>query len=80
MRLAFLLCFILIMWSLIVLGGYILIKVVAPIHLEAGEIASSILKAVIALSMVVFWIWILIALMNTYVKRKLVDPKKQSRT
>ena len=67
--------FMVIMWSLIILGGYILIKIVAPIHLEAGEIASSILKAAIALSMVVIWIWILIALMNGYVRRKLINPK-----
>lgn len=75
MKLGFLLGFMVIMWSLIILGGYILIKIVAPIHLEAGEIASSILKAAIALSMVVIWIWILIALMNGYVRRKLINPK-----
>lgn len=75
MKLGFLMGFIVIMWLLIILGGYILIKIVAPIHLEAGEIASSILKAVIALSMVAIWIWILIALMNGYVRRKLINPK-----
>jgi TRAP-type C4-dicarboxylate transport system permease small subunit len=76
MRLGFLLGFMVIMWSLIIVGGYILIKIVAPIHLEAGEIASSILKAAIALSMVIIWIWILIVLMNRYVRRKLVNPKQ----
>lgn len=72
MRLGFLLLFIVMMWSLIILGGYVLIKIVAPIHLEAGEIASSILKAAIAISMVIVWIWILIFVMNRYIKKILL--------
>ena len=76
MKLHFLLGFMVIMWSLIIMGGYVLIKIVAPIHLEAGEIASSILKAAIALSMVIIWIWILIVVMNRYVRRKLVNPQE----
>lgn len=71
MRLGFLFGFVVVMWALIIFGGYILIKVVAPIQLESGDIASSVLKAVIAISMVIIWIWILVALKNTYTKRRL---------
>jgi len=71
MRLGFLLGFVVVMWALIIFGGYILIKIVAPIQLEAGDIASSVLKAVIAISMVIIWIWILVTLKNTYTKRRL---------
>jgi hypothetical protein len=69
MRLAFLFGYILIMWALIILGGFILIRIVAPIQLEAGDIASSVLKAVVAISMVVIWIWIIVFLKNSYVRR-----------
>lgn len=71
MRLGFLFGFIMIMWALIIVGGFILIRIVAPIELEAGEIASSVLKAAIAISMVIIWIWILVLLKNTYVRRRL---------
>ena len=71
MRLGFLFGFVVVMWALIIFGGYILIRVVAPIQLEAGDIASSVLKAVIAISMVIIWIWILVTLKNTYTKRRL---------
>ncbi len=72
MRLGFLFGFILIMWALIIVGGFILIKIVAPIQLEAGDIASSALKAVIAISTVIIWIWIMVLLKNTYVRRRLI--------
>ncbi len=71
MRLGFLFGFIIIMWALIILGGFILIRIVAPIQLEAGDIASSLLKATVAISMVIIWIWILVLLKNTYVRRRL---------
>ena len=71
MMLGFLFGFVVVMWALIIFGGFILIKVVAPIELESGDIASSVLKAVIAISMVVIWIWILVTLKNTYTKRRL---------
>jgi len=71
MRLGFLFGFVMVMWALIIFGGFILIKVVAPIQLESGDITSSVLKAVIAISMVIIWIWILITLKNTYTKRRL---------
>jgi len=71
MRLGFLFGFMVIMWALIILGAFILIRIVAPIQLEAGDIASSTLKAAIAVSMVVIWIWILVALKNAYIRRRL---------
>ncbi|MGH9922135.1 MAG: hypothetical protein ACRD38_05235 [Nitrososphaerales archaeon] len=71
MRLGFLFGFTIIMWALIILGGFILIRIVAPIQLEAGDIASSLLKAAVAISMVIVWIWILVLLKNTYVRRRL---------
>ncbi len=71
MMLGFLFGFVVVMWALIIFGGFILIKVVAPIQLEAGDIASSVLKAVIAISVVIIWIWILVTLKNTYTKRRL---------
>ncbi|HLE34474.1 MAG TPA: hypothetical protein VI698_01155 [Nitrososphaerales archaeon] len=71
MRLGFLFGFVVVMWALIIIGGFILIKVVAPIQLESGDITSSVLKAVIAISMVIIWIWILVTLKNTYTKRRL---------
>jgi len=71
MRLGFLFGFVVIMWALIILGAFILIRIVAPIQLEAGDIASSALKAAIAVSMVVIWIWILVALKNAYIRRRL---------
>jgi len=71
MRLGFLFGFVVIMWALIMLGAFILIRIIAPIHLEAGDVASSVLKAAIALSMVAVWIWILVTLKNAYVRRRL---------
>jgi hypothetical protein len=72
MRLGFLFGFIVIMWALIILGGFILLKIIAPIQLEAGDTASSIVKAVVAISMVILWIWILVALKNAYMRRRLL--------
>ncbi len=71
MRLGFLFGFVVIMWALIVLGGFILVKIVGPLHLEAGDLVSSVIKAVIAVSMVSAWIWILVALKNAYMRRRL---------
>lgn len=71
MRLGFLFGYVVIMWALIILGAFILLRIVAPIQLEAGDIASSAVKAAIAASMVVLWIWILVALKNAYIRRRL---------
>jgi len=71
MRLGFLLGYIMIMWALIILGGFILIRIVAPIHLAAGELPESALKAAIAVSMVFVWIWIMVMIKNAYIRRRL---------
>lgn len=71
LRLGFLAGFIVAMWALIILGGFILVKIVSPIELEAGAVASSALKAVIAIAMVIAWVWILVALKNAYMRRRL---------
>ncbi|MFQ5920699.1 MAG: hypothetical protein ACE5JV_01620 [Nitrososphaerales archaeon] len=77
MRLGFLSGFIVMMWALLILGGFVLVKIVAPIELEAGILASSAAKAAIAVSMVAAWIWILILLNNAYLRRKLAAKSKQ---
>ena len=71
MRLGFLAIYIVIMWALIIGGSFILIRVIAPIELESGEFATSIFKAAVALSMVAIWLAILIAIKNSYIRRKL---------
>ena len=71
MRLGFLAIYVVIMWALLIGGSFILIKVIAPIELEAGEFVTSIFKAVVALSMVAIWLAILIAIKNSYILRKL---------
>ena len=68
---AFLLGYIVIMWALLMVGSFILIKVIAPIELEAGEFATSVFKAAIACSLVVIWLAILVAIKNSYIQRKL---------
>jgi hypothetical protein len=73
MRLGFLVSYIVIMWALLIGGTFILLKIVAPMQLEAGEFATSIFKAAIALAMVVIWLAILVAIKNSYVRRKLVS-------
>lgn len=71
MRLGFLAIYIVIMWALIIGGSFILIRVIAPIELESGEFATSVFKAVVALSMVAIWLAILVAIKNSYIRRKL---------
>lgn len=71
MRLGFLSGYIVIMWALLIAGSFVLIKVVAPIQLEAGEFATSVFKAAVASAMVVIWLAILVTIKNAYIKRKL---------
>jgi len=71
MRLGFLSGYIVIMWALLIAGSFILIKVVAPIQLEAGELATSVFKAAVASALVVIWLAILVTIKNAYIKRKL---------
>ena len=55
--------FILIMWALMLVGGGILVMLVAPIQIdccgEQGPLVSSILKAIITLGLVILWIIVL---------------------
>ncbi len=71
MRLGFVAIYIVIMWALLIGGSFILIRVIAPIELESGEFATSVFKAVVALSMVAIWLAILVAIKNSYIRRKL---------
>lgn len=71
MRLGFLAIYVVIMWALLIGGSFILIRVIAPIELESGEFATSVFKAVVALSMVAIWLAILVAIKNSYIRRKL---------
>lgn len=73
MRLGFLAIYIVIMWTLLIGGSFILIRVIAPIELESGEFVTSIFKAAVALSMVAIWLAILIAIKNSYIRRKLAN-------
>ncbi|NMJ86485.1 MAG: hypothetical protein EX285_01350 [Thaumarchaeota archaeon] len=72
MRLGFLFGYIVTMWALIIIGSFILIKVIAPIELDAGVFVTSLFKAIIALSMVVTWLVILVVIKNYYTRRKLI--------
>lgn len=71
MRLGFLAIYVVIMWALLIGGSFILIRVIAPIELESGEFATSVFKAVVAFSMVAIWLAILVAIKNSYIRRKL---------
>lgn len=55
--------FILVMWALMIVGGGILVLLVAPLELDCcgdqGPLASSVAKAGITLGLVVLWILIL---------------------
>lgn len=72
MRLGFLFGYIVTMWVLIIIGSFILIKVIAPIELNAGVFVTSLFKAIIALSMVITWLVILVVIKNYYTRRKLI--------
>lgn len=72
MRLAPILGFLVVMWALIMLGSFILLKLVSPIELPQGSFASSALQAVIAFALVIVWIEILVQIKNVYIRRKFV--------
>lgn len=72
MRLVFLLGYIVIMWALLMIGSFILIKIIAPIELEGSEFLTSVSKGAIALLMVAMWLYILVAIKNFYIGHKLV--------
>jgi len=68
-----LVAFILIMWGFIIVGGGILVLLVAPINIECcgeyGRLISSGVKVVITLLLVVLWVKILSWLKRTILHR-----------
>ena len=75
MSLGMLAVFIVVMWALMILGGGILVLLVAPISMECcGEydpLVSSVIKAAITLLLVAVWILIL-SYMKKLIMRRLV--------
>ena len=67
--------FVFLMWVLIILGGGIAVAILGPISVSGyGEfdmILSSIIKAIIALIMVVAWIFILSKIKNWIFQKQL---------
>ena len=62
-------------WVLIFLGSFIIFKLVVPIpDFEGfgGAMVSAVLKALLATSLVLLWIFILIKLRDAYVKSRLL--------
>lgn len=66
----FLLLYITLLWGLIIIGGIIIVKFIAPINLS-NKYLESIIKAVIAISMCIAWIVIMIILRDLYIKRSI---------
>jgi glucan phosphoethanolaminetransferase (alkaline phosphatase superfamily) len=64
----FLIIYITILWLLILAGGYILVEVVAKIELD-NIYLESIIKAGIAISMSIVWIYIMVTVRDKYMKR-----------
>jgi len=57
--------FIFSMWVLILVGGGLLVLLIAPLTgLGVGSITNSIIKVVIALALIFFWVLILTKLKN----------------
>ncbi len=63
-----LIAYITILWILILLGGFILVEIVAKITLP-NIYLESIVKAIIALAMSIAWIMIMIFLRDKLMKR-----------
>ena len=63
----FLIIYITMLWLLILAGGYILVEVVAKIELD-NVYLESIIKAGIAISMSIVWIYIMVAVRDKYMK------------
>ncbi|GIU71045.1 MAG: hypothetical protein KatS3mg003_0524 [Candidatus Nitrosocaldaceae archaeon] len=64
----FLIIYITLLWFLIIAGGIILVEVVAKIELDNIYI-ESIVKAGIAISMSILWIYIMVIIRDKYMKR-----------
>ncbi len=67
--------FIFSMWLLILAGGWIVVTVLGPLELtgfgEYNSLFSSIVKAVVALILVVLWIFLLSRLKNWIFRKEL---------
>ena len=64
--------FIFSMWVLILVGGGLLVLLIAPLSgLGVGSIINSIIKVVIALALIFFWVLILTKLKNWIFKRQI---------
>ena len=67
--------FLLTMWILILLGGGILVTVLGPISIsgfgESDLLISSIIKAIVAIVLVVMWILILSKLKNWIFRKEI---------
>lgn len=66
----FLIVYVTVLWLLILAGGYILVEVVAQIELDSIYL-ESIVKAGIAISMSILWIYILVILRDKYMKKRI---------
>ncbi|RMF30662.1 MAG: hypothetical protein D6752_03640 [Candidatus Nitrosothermus koennekii] len=64
----FLIIYITLLWLLIIAGGIILVEVVAKIELDNVYI-ESIIKAGIAISMSILWIYIMVIIRDKYMKK-----------
>ncbi len=67
--------FLLLMWVLIVVGGGIAVMILGPFTVSGfgklGLFVASVIKAIVALSLVVLWIMILLKLKNWIFKKEL---------
>lgn len=63
-------------WLLIILGSFLIFKVVAPLPnilpSFQGLLITAILKALLAVLLVALWLIIMVSLTKLYVKRKLL--------
>jgi glucan phosphoethanolaminetransferase (alkaline phosphatase superfamily) len=64
----FLIIYITLLWLLIIAGGVILVEVVAKIELDNVYI-ESIVKAGIAISMSILWIYIMVTIRDKYMEK-----------
>lgn len=64
----FLLFYITILWLLILIGGFVIINIIAKIEME-NKYLESMIKAIIAIGMSIAWIIIMVILRNLYVRK-----------
>lgn len=63
------------MWLLIIAGGWIVVTVLGPLELtgfgESNSLFSSIVKALVAIILAVFWVFLLSKLKNWIFRKEL---------